>query len=82
MHAEVRHEALSDEVKDALCRAMLGQPEEECLEEAGTKKEKNDEHKLDAKMECFDEYDLDSVSKDEKYLLRNIFEGRAHYDCL
>ena len=50
---------------------------------ADDKKNKiNDEWKLDAKMECFDEYDLDSVSKDEKYLLRKFFEGRAHYGCL
>ena len=48
----------------------------------GTKKEINDEHKLDIKMEYFDECDLDSASEDEKYLLCSIFDRWKHCDFI
>ena len=48
-HFEVRHEALVEKLKEKLCRVMVGQKEEECLEVDGIKKEINDEHGLDAK---------------------------------
>ena len=45
------------------------------------KDKKNDEHKLDVEEEYFDEWGLESVSDDENYFLRIIFNGLKQCVC-
>ena len=75
MHVEVRHDVLVENLKDKPCRVIFGKQEEECLKACDVKKETHDENKFGMKIEYFDEYDLDSVTDDEKYLLRSMFDG-------
>ena len=73
-HVEVRCEVLVEKLKENPCRAIFRQHEEDRLEVDDTKIKINEEHEMDAKIEYFDEIDLDSVLGDEKDLLREYFD--------
>ena len=64
-----------NQLRDELCIAIFAYKEEKYFEAIGIKKKSNDEHKLDAKEDYFDEQELDSVSDEERDFIRIIFDG-------
>ena len=54
---------------------MFGMQKEELVEVEEIKKEIDDEHAFDLRMECFEECKLDSESEDVNDLLCRMFDG-------
>ena len=78
---EARHKVLVEWFKDKSCRVILAQHEEEYFEVEDAKNKTNEEFKLDAKDEYFDNHGLEIISDNEKDLLSRKINGWMHFIC-